>query len=1057
MLSAWLVSDGQALALQDLKGAFGSGRTETRGDQSLAGAEALYRVTHWTAENGLPQNTIKALAQTPEGYLWIGTLNGLARFDGWRFNIFDRYSSPAMPNDAINELAVDKCNGSLWIGTANGLLCFHDSQFENYFSRSPVPLAVGVLAPARQGGVWFSPGPGEVALAREGKVKRWKFGAEIPANGVRQLWEESSDRLLLRLASSICRFELNTGGVKALALPGQLTRLGWFMAESDASLWISGAEGIWHLKDGTWEKALGGGEPGSWVTRLDRTADGQMWATQQEERPNTARLSLLVDGKLERLALSDFPADLNFTRLLEDQEGNVWIGTSTGLFRLQRRRLKVYARNEGLRNDDTLAVAAGKDGRVWLGTGEGVSAIEAGKVRNLPPPSDGVWNATMSLMADRHGDLWVGTSGTAQLSYYQNGNWRYVPTPPGVTNAAFIRTLLEDRAGRIWISTGLGVVRGSAGQLDEAYFMTNGLSHHDVRVIYEDRRGDIWFGTFGGGLNRLHEGQLTVFKTAMGERNNRAWWIHEDADGVFWVATEDGLNRFIPPGTETSQLQNRFFRFSTQHGLKENVVNNIQEDQFGYLWLSGLKGIYRVSRQHLNDVATGHRREVECTAYGEADGMLSCECNGGDNQPSGCKDENGHIWFPTAKGLVEIDPKEMMRTEKPPPVVIEQIKANGKVVFGDGRKERAEIVTVAQAQGSGLQATVLPSPSAEGVSSHHSEHHDQAGLRLAPGHGRVVEIHYTANSFTAPERMRFKYQLEGYDSDWVWDDQNRRVAFYTNLRPGPYKFHVTACNPHGFWDNDGKEFAFYVAPFVWQTWPFYISIGVLGVGAAFGLHQVRVNGLRRLQRLEQQRAVHEERGRIARDLHDDLGGSLTGIALQLEAARRGGNAGEHELAALAAEARSLAHEMRELAWTTNPRCDNSGSLVAFVSEYAERFCHAAGLACRLDLPDTDGALPVPARVRHELLVVLKETLANISKHARAKVVTVSLAIDAKGLRLGVRDDGRGFDPTHLNGIGSGLRNMRERIDHIGGSFEVESLPNVGTRVVVELLQEAAKP
>jgi signal transduction histidine kinase len=414
--------------------------------------------------------------------------------------------------------------------------------------------------------------------------------------------------------------------------------------------------------------------------------------------------------------------------------------------------------------------------------------------------------------------------------------------------------------------------------------------------------------------------------------------------------------------------------------------------------------------------------------------MLNSECNGGENQPAGCKDREGRIWFPTAQGVVMIDPKAMQRTESAPSVAIEQVRANGEVVYGDG--------FIVQSPKSNVQ-----SRGATGQSPKSEVRNPR--LQIAPGHGRVLEIHYTANCLSAPERVAFKYRLDGYDRDWLWDDQNRRVAFYTNLRPGNYAFHVTARSPHGVWNEQGDLFSFYVAPHFYETWPFYGLCAALVIGTAAGVQAYRLRWQRRTLRAQQVTTLAEERARIARDLHDDLGASLTGLALQLEAAQRRGRAEAGQLEGLAGETRSLAHELRELAWTTNPRCDNTGSLVAFIGDLTERFCQAAGLECRLDLPAGENSVEVPARVRHELLAVVKESLANVAKHAGAREVTVGLKMNNGQLNLTVKDDGRGFDPARAT-PGSGLQNLRERVRQVGGSLEITTKPGAGTTVATAI-------
>ena len=251
------------------------------------------------------------------------------------------------------------------------------------------------------------------------------------------------------------------------------------------------------------------------------------------------------------------------------------------------------------------------------------------------------------------------------------------------------------------------------------------------------------------------------------------------------------------------------------------------------------------------------------------------------------------------------------------------------------------------------------------------------------------------------------------------------------------------------WNEQGDLFSFYVAPHFYETWPFYGLCAALVIGTAAGVQAYRLRWQRRTLRAQQVTALAEERARIARDLHDDLGASLTGLALQLAAAQRRGRAEAGQLEGLAGETRSLAHELRELAWTTNPRCDNTGSLVAFIGDLTERFCQAAGLECRLDLPAGENSVEVPARVRHELLAVVKESLANVAKHAGAREVTVGLKMNNGQLNLTVKDDGRGFDPARAT-PGSGLQNLRERVRQVGGSLEITTKPGAGTTVATAI-------
>lgn len=1004
-------------------------------------SEHSYRVARWTVENRLPQSSIKALAQTPDGYLWVGTLRGLARFDGVKFKVFDHSNTPEMTHDSINDLTVDAQDGGLWIGTGVGLLYYRGHHFERYNQKDGVPGAAGPLWAAREGGVWFSPEPGKVALARAGRVRTWKFAPNLADNAVDQLSEETSSEMLVLLGPpgnghAVSRLNLSTESVTPLRMPTDTVQMralcSSFVKGTSDLLWLCTGCGIWRGNEKTWTRITSADpESGVWPQRIYRTRDGQTWVTQFEG----VHISLqrLLHGRLEPFTAPDMPSDLYITHLLEDREGNLWVGTTTGLLRLEPKRIRVYSRRDGMRNDDTLALARGADGTIWVGTAEGISGIRNGQITNLPPPdARGTWKDVPVFLADHENRLWLGWP-EFWLARLQEGKWECMRAPAEAGNAGYFKAIAEDREGRVWIAVGDDLLLNDGGHW--THFSTNnGLSHPDVRVVHQDRRGDLWFGTFGGGLNRYHDGRFTSYKTDRSERNNRAWWIHEDSDGVFWVGSEDGLNRFVPPGVASPGLptalstsaamdnggRDRFFTFTMQQGLGENVVNNIQEDDFGNLWLSGLHGIYRVSRQELNEVAAGTRSSVRCLAFSEADGMLNSECNGGDNQPSGCKDDKGRIWFPTPQGVVVIDPKEVQGTELPPPVVIEQVRANGRGIYGDDFEDQQRSSLGHRLEGdkrrpaSAATKTLIP-----------------------PGGARVLEIHYTANTLVAPERVRFKYRLEGYDPDWKWDDQNRRGASYTDLRPGDYTFRVLACNSHGIWNEQGDLFSFRVAAHYYETWAFYLACAAFIAFSGLTVHYWRIRGLRRLQHLEQQRAFNEERVRIAKDLHDDLGANLTGLALQLDLAGsqgRSGDALKEQLTRLARNTRELVDIMREVVWAMNPQQDNIESLACFLGQYTESYLAAAGIRCRLDLPSGGPEQALSSKARHQLFLVVKEALHNVVRHAQASQVQLRLARLQDELRLTISDNGRGLTPNPMGFAGHGLDNMKERVTSLGGEF-----------------------
>ena len=993
--------------------AFGGGSSEAANGTVEVGGDA-YRIKHWTTEEGLPQNRIGCLKQTLDGYLWIGTWNGLVRFDGAQFTVFNKFNTPELVNDAINALAQD-AGGTLWIGTHDGLVSYREHRFQRFTMADGLPDRNVVQAiNSHWGGVWLQAGDAVVRLDHE-KFSESRL-LDLSGGRVLSIHEWVGGWLDIITTRAWLTLSAKSGELRTnYALRPKTQEWGTALPAKGGFFWIGTTFGLQRLEERDLQSFPTNGLCQGLVDFVYEDGGSNLWITVRQ-----GGLYMWDHSGWAQVDLGEGLGRSYVVCMEEDLEGNLWLGTDHGLVQLQKQAAYVYTARDGLADDNVLSVCEGSDGTIWAGTDKGLSCIRQGRVARLGPGEPVPGGRDLAVWPRRDGGVWCGNAGEGIFTY-KGTNFTDVFAINGISGS--LNALYEDRSGRLWVGTQGGAAAFQKGQFDNPCEILQ--SPRDVRCILEDREGVFWFGTLKQGLLRRVDGKMTSFTERDGLSNNSVWSLVEDSDGTVWIGTDNGLTRY---------RNGRLFAFRKQHGLPEGTVNCVLCDDFGCLWLSGLHGVHRAQRAQLNAVADGRESAAEFVTLGTADGMANPETNGGENQPAGWKARNGRLWFPTVQGLVVIDPKAVPVNERPPPVVLEQVKADKEVVYGD---------ELANARSSGREQGHLKTGNAKSETRSEGRLLEPAaaGMKIAAGHGLEVEFKYTANSFVAPERVRFRYRLIGADQDWR--DTHERFARYVNLRPGDYRFEVVAANHHNVWNLHPATFAVSLAPFLWQTWPFYVLCAGIILGLAGTAHAYRIRLQRQVLKLEEQRAVANERTRIARDLHDDLGASLTGIALQLEAAQKRGGAAGEPLASLASEARAVAHDLRELAWTTNPRCDNAVSLVAFIAEVTERFCKSAGLDCRLELPETDGTSAVPARVRHELLMVLKESLANIGKHAAARNVTVSLAMNNGDLRLAIKDDGRGFDTT-VAAAGSGLRNLRERLQQTGGSFTVDSRPETGT-------------
>ncbi len=705
--------------------------------------------------------------------------------------------------------------------------------------------------------------------------------------------------------------------------------------------------------------------------------------------------------------------------LCEDREGNLWIGTGGGgLAALRVRTVGMVKVPDDWQGRSVLSVTPSAAGGVWVGTeGAGLYHLTDGVVTEHFAMTNGIYNVfDWSVLEDTQGKLWAGTWGSGLYDY----SGYAFQTVPGVESTLAITALYRARDGTLWLGSpdGLGHYQNA-----NCTWLTrkNGLVLPDVRTITEDGSGALWFGMSGGGLGWLKDGKFKQYRKFDGLASDFVWALQADADDTLWIGTFGGGLCRLKHG--------KFATISAHEGLPNNVICHIADPGQGDFWISSYGGIFRVPKEDLNRCADGLAKSVYCFTYGKADGLSTLECSGGF-QPSGCQTPDGRLWFPTTKGLAVIDPANVTLNPLPPPVVIEDVTVDDE--------------TIAISPPGDASSPPLP-------------------LKIPPGKDRF-EFRYAGLSMVAPDKVRFKYRLEGLESDWV-EAGTRHVAYYSYLKPGDYQFRVAACNNDGVWNETGAAIALKVLPHFWQTWWFSALAVVAGAASVGGAARyVTRRRLRaRMERLERQRALERERARIAKDIHDDLGASLTRI-IMLSQSGHADLESPHEAAAdlnqIYVIARELTRALDEIVWAVSPQHDTLDSLVTYLGKFAQDFLSVAGIRCRLDVPIALPAWPLTAEIRHNLFLAFKEALHNVLKHASATEVRISLTLAESGFCLLVDDNGKGFQPGRNGGAaanppingnlrfstGNGLANMKKRLEEINSVFDLKSAPGEGTNV-----------
>jgi signal transduction histidine kinase len=908
----------------------------------------------WAIENGLPQNSVHALVQTRDGFIWLGTEAGLVRFDGISFLVLDQNSRPAIPSGDIRSL-IETPDGTLWVGTAEGLARWKDGAF------------------ARLGA---HEGPPEGAITTLKETPEGRLRVETTQEAA----EYSGQRWF--------RAEMTVGPPKdEIVFSTKLSDEETASATRSAVVVMRGLRSVL--------LTVGHELPGTRIQALLADREGCLWVG------TNGGLARWVSGKVQLLSAADPLGGASILALLEDREGNLWVGTETdGLQVLRDTRFHNIGTREGLSSDATSTVVEDSADKIWVGTDGGSLNV----LRRSPSaPSATTTYAVrdvllstviLSLAASRNGDLWVGTPDG--LNRIRGSAVDAFTSADGLPDD-FIRSLLVDVDGSLWIGTrrglahwtfadgGKNAMRTAAHK--ETYTQANGLGSDLVGAMARDSNGSLWIATFAG-LSRLRDGKIVNYTTADGLSSNVVTALLPRAGGSLLVGTQDhGWNLW--DGGKFSAVRDSV--------LKDTSVRAILNDGSNHLWFATGKGIARC------DVTV----TVDCThwiEFGAADGLRSRE-TAINSHPSAWRSRDGYLWFATPKGLVEVDPAHFPVNTVPPPVVVERFAVDDVDRPLRGADSRT---------------------------------------RVPAGHNHF-QFDYAGLSFVAPQKVRYRYMLDGFDHEWT-DAGARRVAYYTNIPPGKYTFRVQAANNDGVWNLQGTALQFELLPHFYQTLWFYLLLTIAAAALVATLLK------RRLLHAEREfKAVLGERNRIAREIHDTLAQGYVGISIQLEVLtellrHNKVDAATKQLDTTRTHVREGLAEARQSIWALRSQDSGEKTLPVRLRRVTER-ADGHGFEARFSV---FGAYrPLSPGVEREILRVAQEAIHNVEKHAGAQNLSVRLDYGPAEIALEVRDDGRGFtmnEKTESAPGHYGFTGMRERAVAIGGTLEVSSEPGTGTSV-----------
>jgi signal transduction histidine kinase len=968
-----------------------------------------YQQTVWQERDGLPQNTILAITTTRDGYLWLGTYEGAARFDGVRFTLFNPDNTTGIGNALVYSI-LERRDGELWFATyGGGVSRFSHGRFTQLTMRDGMSSDYSTcLREDRAGALWIGTDGGGVSRYHEGRFDAITMKDGLPSDLVRGLVEDDEGGMLVGTSRGIARIADGRVTPYPVAQVASLD-IRTIARAADGSLWVAAMTGgLYRVRTGiVTDFGPRHGLTNNVVESLYAASDGVVWVG-------------TIGAGLFRYAADRFEPYPTADRLPGDRvpsiapgvDGAVWVGTDGGLVRFRPPRVTVYTKRDGLASDYPADILEDASGSAWIET--------SGKLTRFTGGAFTILGVRDGLPDDTVRGLARGADGFPLVYMVSTGLFRWAPdrarfvavdTPADIPwDRAY--AVIEDRFRTLWIAIHDGGLRRVRDGQITRLSKRDGLADDSVISLFEDRAGQIWVGTLRHGVTRIaRDGRMTTWTTQNGLAANHVMSFYEDASGALWIGTHGG--------GLTRVKDDRLSTISVRQGLYNAKVFQILEDDEGNLWMNCNMGVWRTPLKQLHEVAEGRRAAVESVAYDTSDGMLSADGEG--TNLAGWRMHDGTLWFPTTKGIVAIDPRR--RDSALSRVLIEGATIDREPAAVDGP------------------------------------------IRLSPEQ-RNLEIRFTGLSWSRAPAVKFRFRLTPLERNWV-DAGTRRTAYYSYLPPGSYTFSVTADNGEGVWSDTGATVAVVVQPRLHQTWWFISVVAMAVVATAWASVRYRIAQIRRAQAAQQafSRQLIElqesERQRIAAELHDSLGQSLLVVknrALLGTMSQSGEQARTHFQEISAAAAQTL-EEVRAISYDLRPHHLDQLGLTTTIGAMLDKIGQSAAIAVTRELDDIDGLFQPSDEIT--IYRIIQESLNNVLKHSQATEALVAVRSYEHGVEIVIRDNGQGFSPREPRAHGAGpggfgLKGIAERVQMLGATHTVESAPGQGTTIRVRIAAAPAR-